>query len=291
MSRTSWRYILAAVGVLVAIGAVYTGKQIYDAAEQQHAHYRYQPARNARQIELVPSNAQPKGYEPDCQNPQGNSNADLCAQWAAVDQVAEANRLSALNVRLALLIAALTVTGTWFLIWTFIETRDTARRQLRAYVTIISVEASPKTDDGDKVLGAYFRITWKNSGQTPAVAFCANINWNLIDGELPPDFDFPDYGNVTGGMMVGPDQLSHTIDDRLFDFANFEIVCQGTKTAFLWAWADYTDAFDARRRVEMAAKIGVEKSGDAYIFHFSSIGRHNAVDDYCHRRPSPAPRY
>ena len=163
------RYFFAALGVLGA-GLLYASYKLYDAAQQQRADYHYQPARERGRLVVLPGKADPKGYQPNCDNPQGDSNADLCAQWAAVDQVMESNRLASVNVRLSLFVSLLTLLGTVFVGWTLLETRNTSRRELRAYVFADSVgvyllkSQTPRSENGK--VGS--TIVIRNSGQTPA---------------------------------------------------------------------------------------------------------------------------
>jgi hypothetical protein len=166
MSGSNRRYIVTALGIL-GIGLLFVSYRFYDASEQQRAYYHYQPAREQSRLIILPAKAYPKGYQPNCDNPQGKDNADLCAQWRAVDQIVESNRLASVNVKLALLISMLIFVGTAFVGWTFWETRSTSRRELRAYLFVESIglgvaNAGPAKGQP----GAVIKI--KNFGQTPA---------------------------------------------------------------------------------------------------------------------------
>ena len=164
MSGSYWRYIFAALGVILLLAVGYTSYQLYQSGEQQRADYRYQPAREPSRRVFVPSKAIPQGYQPNCANPDGNSNADLCAQWAAVDQVMEANRLASVNVRLALFISILTLIGTLFIGWTFWENHRTTRAELRAYVGVVK----SRVRHFEVGQNPQIAIQFKNSGATPA---------------------------------------------------------------------------------------------------------------------------
>ena len=134
MFRGNWRKLSALIIGLIALGGLSVAYELYDASEQHQSDYQYQPAAKSHISAPIVGKSPAKAYEPSCQNPQGNSDADLCAQWAAVEQVVESNRLSSLNARLAVFVAFLSTLGTGLLIWTFKETRDTSRRELRAYL-------------------------------------------------------------------------------------------------------------------------------------------------------------
>lgn len=242
MFRNRWRYLLAIVGLLAAAGVVVESYQIYSAAEQQHVDYRYQPARQARRVILVRSNSEPKGYQPDCQNPQGNSNADLCAQWAAVDQVGEANRLSALNVRLSLFISLLTLAGTWFLVWTFIETRDTTRRQLRAYIDIGGVR--PVTFGVEKQFLA--NVSFRNCGETPAYNITNRHRLFVSSRPYPPDVDSLEPMETQSEGYLGPGGTGSTdagFGDLLIAQDTYDRIIAKTVDIILRGEIRYRDAF------------------------------------------------
>src|SRR4051794_29398805 len=91
---------------VVGIVGIATGIQLdrfYQAAEQQHASYNYQPAEKPGFRVSAATKAPTPYYKPSCNNPNGREDSDLCAQWAAVDQVTESNRLNSLNLRMLVL--------------------------------------------------------------------------------------------------------------------------------------------------------------------------------------------
>jgi len=98
MSRGGWLTIIAALGLILLCGVLYGGYELYKAGQQRDADYRYQPARDARLPVIPPKQEQPQAYQPNCQNPQSQADADLCAQWAAVHQITETNRLASLTL-------------------------------------------------------------------------------------------------------------------------------------------------------------------------------------------------
>lgn len=161
------RYLFAIiVGLIVLlIGGSYTYNEFDKAARQRQANYDYQPAQNARLPNVTAQQSAPQEYQPNCKRPNNRDDADLCAQWGAVQQTTEANRLASLNLRLTLATFFATMFGTALLVWTLWETRATARRQLRAYVFVgEGDEPYPKPITRDSRL--QFQI--KNTGLTPA---------------------------------------------------------------------------------------------------------------------------
>lgn len=112
---------VVAAGLILAVAG-----HLYKASKQHHPNYDYQPAGAPVRHMDAGTQSPAKPYQPYCENPNSNSDADLCAQWAAVDQVAESNRLSSINLRLAIAAMVLTVVATYFLVRTFVENRRSA---------------------------------------------------------------------------------------------------------------------------------------------------------------------
>lgn len=159
-----WRFALTLSCIITVELVAYGGYQLYEAAQQRDAVYNYQPAESARFPLRVKDKPQPEPYQPNCKQPQSREDADLCAQWAAVSQVTESNRLNSISLRLSIGALIFTIIGTGLLVWTLDETRQTARRELRAYVSIELAGTEFRLGDGHAICN----ITLKNGGQTPA---------------------------------------------------------------------------------------------------------------------------
>lgn len=247
-----WAKVL--VGVLF-FGLLGVGGYVYisldDAAEQRHANYDYQPAANPRLPPAMRGQPQPHPYQPYCDNPQGKEQADLCAQWAAVEQASEANRLASANVRLTLWVMLVSFFGTAGLIWTLVETWRTNRRELRAYVMVESVGISPRKG---KQFPAEVRgipacmITIKNSGQTPA--------YNLIHWGEMAVFPMTDERELSApedmmrvhALALGPGSISTKIREfaRNLTPAEGKAVANGETGFFVWGRIEYEDTFGKR---------------------------------------------
>ncbi len=136
MTRGYWRIFIVVFGLLVVVGGGFLTAYLYQASDQRQDNYNYQPASKPGLVLAMPGQRVPDGYQPNCQNPQSGEDADLCAQWAAVAQVTEANRMASLNLRLAIASLWATIAATIALIWTLIESHQTSRRELRAYLYV-----------------------------------------------------------------------------------------------------------------------------------------------------------
>lgn len=245
MLRGNWRYIFAAVGLLTLIGLGFIGYQLYQAAEQHDPDYYYQPASHPSVLVSVPAHTPAKSYQPHCQNPQNQGDADLCAQWAAVEQVAESNRLASVNLRLGLGALVFTIIGTWLLLLTLWDTRKTSRAELRAYLSI----------DPDSIVGLpgapTVQVSMRNAGGTPAY----RVRFNLL-GRI----DDPDLAEVA--IMALMQRIEPSDDNEMFVGAQKELwrelpmnfpqegigACrEGIRWLYVLGRVDYFDVFEIKR--------------------------------------------
>jgi hypothetical protein len=172
--------LVAVAAVLIALFS-WQGYNLYQTSAQQHAKYDYQPAsKPGFRINAATKSPTPH-YKPSCENPDDREDADLCAQWAAVDQVAEANRLASLNLRLAIFSLLFAIVGTTLLVWTLYETRLANMLQLRAYVNITHIAP------GEFAAGKTFRakVVMANKGATPA--YRVQVHAQVSTRPLPLD--------------------------------------------------------------------------------------------------------
>ncbi len=269
MSRGNWRYVLAAVGLLAAVVLGGVTSQLYYASKQRQPTYDYQPVSKARFVKNVPSQPIPEGYQPHCQNPQTDKDADLCAQWAAVQQVTESNRLASLNLKLATFSLWATALATLLLVWNLIETRQASRRELRAYVTVkkaiiknFAVGSRPK-----------MVIEFFNSGQTPAyeLRLDALSYWGPADelAAVPPDL--PPAQHISRAA-VGAQARTRILDTMpvSLDEATFRAVCEGEGAFYVSGAVHYVDVFGRPRvtnfklqqHFEMVGKLGFCSTGN-----------------------------
>ena len=259
MLRGYWRVIIAVIGLAIAgLGSAVT-YQLYDASQQRHSDYHYQPASHPGFQVDVSGKPIATSYQPNCENPQKPESADLCAQWAAVGQVAESNRMASLNLRFAIASLWATAIATVALIWTLIETRETARRELRAYLFVDAYELGDGTHlDPDNLHGkvALF-IAIKNSGSTPAHRVA---HWSAVDitsladeasmtapAKLEPTnlSTIPPGGNITGTRVMPKKPTARTV----------AAIKAGRSAVFVYGAIEYWDVFDRRHRTDYRLKF------------------------------------
>ncbi|HYL49099.1 MAG TPA: hypothetical protein VET84_07010 [Stellaceae bacterium] len=141
--------------------------------------------------------------------------------------------------------------------------RDTARRQLRAYVGLQRLELElpslndpnykPMKDEPGAVF-TDFQVTFiKNFGATPAFNVSIFTNCTAIPflGKLPDGFNYPippDRPSVLGitsrqTLYPGQEVVSRV---RILDVNNFKQAIAKSKSLYLWGTINYTDIYDRR---------------------------------------------
>lgn len=171
MSRGHWRAIFAALGVaafLALLGAGYY--QLEQTEQRPYPERKYQPSRvSGNPVRVEDGKPATGAYDPNCESPNNRDDADLCAQWAAVQEVEESNRLTRLSMRInGLEIAAIVVTLI-FTAWAAMAAASASRiaqRSLRLYqeaeraLLVAGVEFQ---NGGNAIV-----VTFKNLGRTTA---------------------------------------------------------------------------------------------------------------------------
>jgi hypothetical protein len=112
-----------------------------------------------------------------CDEGQTKRDSDLCAQWEAADASRKAANYSLWAVFISLV-------GTGFLFFTFVESRKVSRAELRAYVLVRAVEIQ-RFANGQKFEA---RVSFANSGQTPAFRMTAQHRLFVAPRPHPPEF-------------------------------------------------------------------------------------------------------
>src|SRR5436309_15556060 len=64
MPRSYWRVIPTIVGLLAVTGSGYVTYKLYEANEQHHADYHYQPAGKPSFVQVMPSKTMPRAISP-----------------------------------------------------------------------------------------------------------------------------------------------------------------------------------------------------------------------------------
>ncbi|WP_373929263.1 hypothetical protein QTN93_10560 [Sphingomonas aerolata] len=232
------------------------------------------------------------GRQP-CGPTEYKSNDDLCAQWKAADAAEKSawwaafagwfGGLSFLGVLGAIGVA---LHSNWI-------ARDTAKRQLRAYISWDSVTMLLHRDRNGAVIDGRLQIGWKNNGQTPALSFVGDLDWKIFDGKIPDDFPYAASANAdkTGRLVIGPGGTSTTAADETINLEQFIAVANGSQRAYVWGWAAYDDAFGQHRKTEIGCEVSIASQADGtFRVQFIAVGPHNGIDDGCLHPPDRAPK-
>lgn len=251
MTRNYWRNILAITGLISAVVVLGIAYKLYDASQQRQTYYEYQPASHASLKQGMPRKSPPSPYEPRCKNPQSNEDADLCAQWAAVEQVTESNRMASLNLRFAIAALMATIIGTVALIWTLIETRVTSRNELRAYLHVDACAVA--IGDSEGLIGkAVSVVAVKNVGATPAHSV---IHWCDIAVDViaknewmkaPAKLERINHSALHPGGHITADRSTR----RALTPKTIEAIELGKKAVFVFGAIEYIDVFGNEHRTD-----------------------------------------
>jgi hypothetical protein len=130
--------------------------------------------------------------------------------------------------------------------------RQTARRQLRAYVfvnggSITLVGGQGNTFDliaqsfpTAPMVFVQVHTVFKNCGQTPGYDFRIRRKVDIFDTDAPC---FTEISDRTDPQIVGPDIEIDITALRQIDREEFEAVKSGVKSIFSWGQIDYVDVF------------------------------------------------
>jgi hypothetical protein len=139
-------------------------------------------------------------------------------------------------------------------LWTVHTMRDTARRELRAYVCL---QSGSVTWDHHYVVVA--NATFRNSGQTPGFQFMTWAKVTIDDASACPFTDAPSLEERAqdGRSIIAPHSDAH-IMRRVTPaplLEDVEAVGTGRKAIFFWGRVDYVDAFDEERHFIFRCRV------------------------------------
>lgn len=229
---------------------------------------------------------------PRCQAAEEREETDVSAQ---VDMAESTRRIVTLTegqlwvggfgIALLLVTIRLTYRATNEAIAANRIARDTAKQQLRAYLTP-EVEVDMEGRGGVYLLN----IVWRNTGQTPAkqVRTFANTS-TLTAASLPKGFDYPNgsQSQSPGIASLGGGQPLHAWTARI-PFATVQRMSLDIQKMYIWGSAEYTDIFPGatRRRTEFCYELAAEEIGDRqFMIGTCLYGPHNGMDETCHKKP------
>lgn len=164
------------------------------------------------------------------------------------------------------------------------DAKDTAERELRAYVTMVDMGQGVKIDATNNEMVAWFANPhWRNNGQTPARHVTAWIMGGLFEPDIPRDFDFPKSKIAKNTIsVIGPNSEIRSGD---VDIPKDHIakILSGTGKFYVWGRAEYDDVFEGtpRRHVEFCYQVVIARISDlkelqgGTPFEFNTHDQHN----------------
>lgn len=253
--------LFAALSIGAYFGTLYSPnhKQYYAIAGNQNGNSDYQgPSQSLPDIAGLPSPVERAIANPHPATGEDHEKRDLAAQ--------EASALWAFYMVIASFASVvITAFGTAFLYKQIVLTReavedtgkatvamqeaneisrDGMEKQLRAYVHPEGIATDCQPDHANKNFKWGFAINWKNLGVTPVQSASIVIWAEVVDGELPDDFQFGRTANDHVPIVFGPNMALSSVyvwvsaDDIKKVFA-------GEKALYLWGWVKYRDVFPA----------------------------------------------
>jgi hypothetical protein len=142
-------------------------------------------------------------------------------------------------------------------------TKDTAMRQLRAYVAITNGNGRPRNIGEQLVVDA--TVVLKNSGQTPGYQFTTWIESDLREakkdfqwGEIRPLDSRPNKSIIGSGEIVDLGKST------LIDAGDVAALEANEKTVYVWGGADYVDAFGNPRFFRFKITISGPRGPNGY---------------------------
>lgn len=165
--------------------------------------------------------------------------------------------------------------------------KETAERQLRAYVSIKELGKNAVSDNNTKtIIGWSFHIVWQNTGATPTRDMLTHTSIRFEESGIPEGYRFPDMWIIRKEQVYPPVTLSPNStfaeDIGMFSIDQLREVINGKKTLYFYGWADYNDVFSdsERHRTEFCAQVLFP--GDPSYVSDGNIGfyiyrKHNGV--------------
>ena len=173
--------------------------------------------------------------------------------------------------------------GTILLIWTLVVTRSTARRQLRAYISV-----EPKTLNTFGQPNGTFKmavtIHMKNGGNTPAYKCVHGGNIVVLTPEKERPFFLQSEDRQRLGepspSVIHSDQVSEGIIDgsEIFTKADFDEVAAGKRALFVFGAVEYVDTFGKSQRTEFCHKVDRDRFATGHLASLNKPGQTARID-------------
>lgn len=244
MPRGYWRIIIAAVGWLILAATPVPNSSTR--AEQDNAATKVERSLEAiagAQNKIAEA-TDPGEYDLRCGDSEYNNNSDLCAQWYA----ARAARDAADWAYWALIVGLIGSAGIIVALLLTIDSnriaRDTAKRQLRAYISIEPGGVNKAIDGRHRV-----PLNIINTGQTPARDLELFGDFLIVTGS-PLEFNPETHGRFSGQLASTDQSLGGQTNRWTFAYMESEMakpfldeIAKRTMAIVHYGFIQYKDVF------------------------------------------------
>jgi hypothetical protein len=208
-------------------------------------------------------------YQTPCSDGQYNNKSDLCAQWYA----ARAARDAADWAFWALVVGLVGAVGIVAALWLTVDSnriaRDTAKRQLRAYLGIESCVLEALDDGTGFIITAHLL----NAGQTPA--YKVRLMAETFGAEYPLKHQRPflPVGNGYESPVNPSTKISWAGKTTSIAMArDMEYVLAGKEGVYIQGVCEYFDAFNERHETRFRYVFGGRMANMGLIMHSAETG-------------------
>jgi len=299
-----YRFLIAASGLGALIWATVFGYSLAASNypnEKRYQAYRYPSDDENGAITAISKGIHSFEYREPCHNPKGHDESDLCAQWRA----ANAAENSAFWAKWSFSVTVLGAIGLGITLWFNLKaweaakkaneiSEDTARRQLRAYVSQEGWDWRFYSADNANIDRWDVNIDWVNGGVTPTRNLRLLL-WKYSEiNDIPEEYLF-DYKPENPGTSLHIPPNGKRTSVRI-DFSPSELLeaQRGARFLYLWGWAKYHDVIAqipehitkfCYRVYIVGDPTKVPAESEAVKFFSMPHWRHNCADEECMTKP------
>ena len=176
-----------------------------------------------------------------CDQANDKRYSDLCAQWKAADAAADSAWWAAVGGFAGAVSTILVLIALYFAFRSNWIARDTAKRQLRAYV-------GPEVADISLIVGsippqARLNINSRNVGQTPAQAMHTRVEYFFADRGWRGEWSIsrPESGHTVTVLFP---TCATELKDAIVELGEYDRWVAGELDLFIFSEVDYRDIFD-----------------------------------------------
>lgn len=174
------------------------------------------------------------------------------------------------------IIAIFTIVIGIFTSLLFIDSREKGRKELRAYIAVVTGSATYQESGKGTVFAGIPRIV--NTGKTPAHNVRHKTKAAILPIQIQDNFSFNIIGKNMGGSIIGPNHfndLQILVDDFVLDSEVNDIKIGKSKALYVWGIVNYDDIFGDSWETEFCQAltwIGEGKNETVYGYYNA---RHN----------------